>query len=129
MPNPNRDDYEDLPHRLRDPGADPEAAGIPESAEDLNPGVGLVDDPERESVPTEWPVVSTSYGTTAEEQLRGEGLERKLAREEPDVGRPGWHPDVDREDYRPAEEAAMHVEDEDSATALDDDVDDEEEEE
>ncbi len=126
MPNPNRDDYEDLPDRLRDPGADPEAAGIPESAEDLNPGVGLVDDPERESMPTEAPVVSTSFGTTADEQLQGEGLERKLAREEPDVGQPGWHPDVDLRDSRPAEEAAMHIEDEESAAALDDELDDEE---
>jgi hypothetical protein len=105
MPNPNADAYDDLPDRNRDPGADPESAGIPGIAEDLKPEG--VDDPERISVPTEVPVVSTSFGTTAEEQRQGEGLERKLAREEADVQESGARAPEDQA-VLPAEEAAVH---------------------
>lgn len=113
MPNPNLDAYEDLPERNRDPGADLDAEGIPDIASDQQPE--HVDDPERVSVPTEEPVVSTSWGTTAEEVEEGEGLERKLAREEPDVDGyaqlddGGGDPQDEPRDGRPAEEAAMRV--------------------
>lgn len=107
MPNPNRDEYEDLPERNRDPGISLEDAGIPETASDQQ--AEHVDDPEVEAVPTEEPVVSTSFGTTAEEVAEGEGLERKLAREEPDVGEPGYRAGGDDADSGPAEEAALHV--------------------
>lgn len=113
MPNPNRDAYEDLPERTRDPGAPAEAVGVPDYADDRQPGVDA--DLDEFVVPVEEPVVSTSYGTTAAEMEAGEGIERKLAREEPDVGAEdaeggGWDPvEDDPDDPRPAEEAAMRV--------------------
>ena len=86
-------------------------------------------------VPGDAPVAADEYGTTAEEQHRGEPLDTRLAREEPDVLPAGdetvgrlLHTDVDvdsldkeasevavevPEDHAglSAEEAAMHIED------------------
>jgi hypothetical protein len=109
MPNPNLDpdagEGMRTPDRNRDPGADPDGQGVPEVADDATPGAGEIPEPEVIAVPTEQPVASTSYGTTALEQAAGEPLETRLAHEEPD------HPERgDSRNVRPAEEAAMHVE-------------------
>ena len=105
MPETRADAYDDLPDRNRDPGVDPESAGIPDIAEDLKPPG--VDDPERISVPTDEPVASTAYGTTAEEQRQGESLDQKLAREEADIQEAGSRAPDDPATL-PAEEAAVH---------------------
>lgn len=107
MPNPNRDEYSDLPERTRDPGVDPEDVGVPEVADDLEYEQGEVPQPSKQPMPTEDPVAVTDYGTTAEEQRVGESLDRKLSRELPD--------DLDAQlaesdDATPAEQAAMHIE-------------------
>jgi hypothetical protein len=105
MTETRADAYDDLPDRNRDPGADPDSVGIPDIAEDLKPpGVA---DPEQVSVPTDEPVASTAYGTTAEEQSRGESIDQKLAREEADVSESGSRAPDDRANL-PAEQAAVH---------------------
>jgi hypothetical protein len=107
------DDLDDveLTEHTRDPGAPMEAVGVPEYAADQQPGPGdSGNDPEQFVVPVEEPVVSTSYGTTAAETAAGEGLERKLAREEPDIDSDSWDAAADDpDDPRPAEEAAIRV--------------------
>jgi len=74
-----------------EPVTDPEAEGLPGYADDDS-----FADPERDSsraadgpspaaLPTDRPLASTEFGTTAEEQREGEPLEGRLSREEPDV--------------------------------------------
>lgn len=89
--------------RTRDPGADLDAEGVP--ADDRTSALGEVPDPEIPAAPTDEPVGSTAFGTTELEQATGESLDRKLAREEPDVL------EVSAEDRTsPAEQAAVHIE-------------------
>lgn len=71
-----------MSERNRDPGAPLDGQGIPDTADDQTPERSRLPDPDRYPTPTEAPVVSTSFGTTAEEQAEGESLERKLTREE-----------------------------------------------
>jgi hypothetical protein len=109
MPNPTLGPDEGVGRRVserdRDSLADPDSVGIPEVVDDATPGSGNVPEPEVAAVPTEQPVATTSYGTTAWEQAEGEPLETRLAHEEPDRPELG-----DPRNVRPAEEAAMHVE-------------------
>ena len=86
----------------RDPGADLDSEGVP--ADDRTSGWGEVPDPEVPAAPTDVPVGSAEYGTTAMEQAAGEPFDVRLAREEPDE--PASAPE-DR--TGPAEEAAVHV--------------------
>ena len=72
----------------RDPGADLEALGMPDTAEDQVPGrAGEPSpvEPMRESAPVEAPAGSLEWGTTASEQAVGEPPDARLAREEPDT--------------------------------------------
>jgi hypothetical protein len=59
--------------------------GIPDVADDATPERGRVPDPQEAALPGERPQAVTDFGTTAEEQLAGEPLDRRLAREEPDL--------------------------------------------
>jgi hypothetical protein len=77
------------------PVSDPEIAGIPEYADDDSTAYDDVDSPREADGPDpaslprdrdEGPAVLDDVGTTPAEQLRGESLDRRLAREEPDVG-------------------------------------------
>jgi uncharacterized protein DUF5709 len=78
------------PKRVSDPAAD----GIPEYADDDSTAYDDVDSPRaadgRDPYPLprdrdEGPAAIDEYGTTPEEQRRGEPLDLRLAREEPDV--------------------------------------------
>ena len=74
-----------------EPVSDPEAEGIPGYADDdsfADPERGAsreADGPSPAALPTDRPLASTDFGTTANEQLEGEPLEDRLRREEPDV--------------------------------------------
>jgi Family of unknown function (DUF5709) len=86
-----------------EPVSDPAADGLPETADDdsyaddaqeaaRDPGGAQAPlPPDRE----DGPLALNDYGTTPEERLRGEPLDRRLAREQPDTGsrRPPEDPD------------------------------------
>jgi hypothetical protein len=59
--------------------------GIPEIADDATPERTRLPEPQEQPLPAERPVAVTDFGTTAREQGEGEWLDRKLAREQPDV--------------------------------------------
>jgi len=71
---------------------DPEASGLPETADDDSTAYDSVetgrwsDGPDPAALPGVGPGGSNRFGDTAEEQRQGEGLERRLRQEEPDVG-------------------------------------------
>lgn len=88
--------------RNRDPGADLDEHGIP--ADDQTAMGSEVPDPEHPAVPTDEPVGSLAYGTTAAEQAEGESLDAKLAREQPEQPPAG-----EQSSAPPAEEAAVQV--------------------
>lgn len=76
------------------PVSDPEVGGIPETADDDSTAWDDVestrwaDGPDPATLPLdrdEGPVAVDEFGTTAEEQRRGESLTQRLAREEPDA--------------------------------------------
>src|SRR5881394_616459 len=78
------------PRRVSDPAAD----GIPEYADDDSTAYDDVDSPRTADGPQPYPLPGDrddgpaaidEYGTTPEEQRRGEPLDLRLAREEPDV--------------------------------------------
>lgn len=61
-------------------------------------------------IPADSPMAVQAFGTTAEEQRRGESFDRRLAEEEPDAGeRPGREPGDEEEADVDAEDAAMRV--------------------
>jgi len=67
---------------VTDPGSPPQEAGVPVVEDDL----GRSDEPEepmRRSVPTDVPVASLDFGTTAQETAAGESHERRIERENP----------------------------------------------
>jgi len=86
-------------HR-RDPGSRFEDAGIPD-LQDGTPEQQQAEDPQELPLPGDAPNASVDWGTTAEEQLEGEPLDVRLAREEPDAaleeinGAPRRREDVD----------------------------------
>lgn len=67
-----------------DPGDDPEDVGVPPTGEDLRTSRGDAPEPMRRSVPTDTPVASLDFGTTAEEENAGETHGDRLERERPD---------------------------------------------
>jgi hypothetical protein len=76
------------------PVSDPAADGIPEYADDDSQAWDEVDSPRAADGPApaplppdrdDGPLAMDEYGTTANEQRRGEPLDLRLAREEPDV--------------------------------------------
>ena len=72
--------------------SDPEASGLPETADDDSTAYDAVDSPRWADGPDPaalagtGPGGSTRFGTTAEEQREGESLDRRLRQEEPDFG-------------------------------------------
>lgn len=66
--------------------SEPEREGIPDYADDASPERGRVPDPQEPALPGDQPQAVFEHGTTIDEQLEGESLDRRLAREEPDVG-------------------------------------------
>lgn len=82
-----------MPDERDDPGAAPDIAGVPETADDETPGSGEVPEPQREPMPGDRSVASDDFGTTAAETRHGEPLAGKLAREEAD---PAQAPEGDR---------------------------------
>ena len=69
----------------RDEGSRLEEEGIPD-LQDGTPEQQWAVDPQQMPVPAERPVASDEYGTTVDEQVQGESLDRRLDREVPDVG-------------------------------------------
>jgi hypothetical protein len=73
------------------PASDPEAEGLPATADDDSHAGGegdltrWADGPDPAALPADEPVAAGDFGTTAEEQLRGEPLDRRLWEEEPDT--------------------------------------------
>lgn len=124
-----------------DPASEFEAEGIPD-LEDGFPEQLWAEDPQRAPLPGDEPAAVDDFGTTAEEQRRGESLDGRLRREEPETtagedaeeqpaARPagriveadeGARPDTEKDAVAyeagpdaggfSAEEAAMRVEDE-----------------
>lgn len=83
--------------------AEPATNDDPTGVEEIDRGEPLI--------PADSPTAVQAFGTTAEEQRRGESLDRRLAEEEPDTGeRPRHGHDVaDEETDVDAEDAAMRV--------------------
>lgn len=69
----------------RDPGRHLEDEGVPD-LQDGAPEQRWAEDPQGMPAPGERPVGSAEYGTTVDEQVEGEPLGRRLARERPDTG-------------------------------------------
>jgi Family of unknown function (DUF5709) len=73
------------------PVSDPEAEGLPGTADDDSTAYDDVaspresDGPSPASLPTDHPMGVDRFGTTPEEQRRGSPLDQRLAQEEPDV--------------------------------------------
>ncbi|GAA4592778.1 hypothetical protein BJY16_000753 [Actinoplanes octamycinicus] len=71
---------------------DPEASGLPDTADDDSTAYDEVDSgrwadgPDPAALAGVGPGGSNRFGDTAEEQRQGEGLDRRLRQEEPDVG-------------------------------------------
>jgi hypothetical protein len=71
---------------------DPEASGLPDTADDDSTANDEVnsprwaDGPDPAALAGVGPGGSNRFGDTAEEQRQGEGLDRRLSQEEPDVG-------------------------------------------
>jgi hypothetical protein len=125
----------------QDPSSEFEAEGIPD-LQDGFPEQLWAEDPQRAPLPGDRPLAVDEFGTTAEEQRRGEPLDGRLRREEPEIepgddaeeqpaARPagriveadeGARPDTEKDAVAyeagpdaggfSAEEAAMRVEDE-----------------
>jgi hypothetical protein len=76
-----------MSHNAPEPAAEdtPGAPVVPEVADDNDPEDRAYPDPEQPALPADRPVGVDSYGTTAQEQLEGEPLDQKLARERPDT--------------------------------------------
>jgi hypothetical protein len=94
------------------PVSDPEADGIPEYADDDSTAWDDVESPRIADGPDPYPVPGDrddgpaaidEYGTTPEEQRRGEPLDLRLAREEPDISPDSVGADLrdDEDDTRP----------------------------
>src|SRR5688572_9548844 len=73
------------------PVSDPAAEGLPDTADDDSTAYDDVesgraaDGPDPAALPSDFPLAVDRFGTTAEEQRRGESLDDRLAQEEPDV--------------------------------------------
>ena len=98
------DDYE--------PEPDPAREGVPEF-DDIAPGKWETGDPQEGTYPPrDHAIAANAHGTTAAEELEGESLDEKLAREMPDVGDPRGpdHRDVELVGDSDAEEAEFQGE-------------------
>jgi hypothetical protein len=99
---------DDYPH----PVSEPAAAGLPDYADDDSTAYDDVrsgreaDGRDPAALPVtrdDGPVALDDFGTTAEEQRRGESLEGRLAREEPDIRPEDVEPDLASLDEEPVE--------------------------
>jgi hypothetical protein len=93
----------------RVPGDRPEDEGFPDTADDATPERRDVPDPQEMPLPGEYPVGVDEFGTTAEEELEGETLDQRLAREvhdeepiDPTIPRDEDEPDETVEDIEGA---------------------------
>ena len=80
---------------------DPESHGIPAYADDTSDAYDDANHPRFDNpaqLPADEPLAVDEFGTTAEEQRQGEGLDRRLAREEPDIPLAGGTSDPTVED-------------------------------
>ncbi len=68
----------------RDPGSSVDAEGVPDVADDSTPGSGAVDEPEVPVTPVEAPTAAEDYGTTEWEQTHPEGIDERVAQEQPE---------------------------------------------
>ncbi|NDL55911.1 hypothetical protein [Phytoactinopolyspora mesophila] len=102
----------------RDPGADLEAEGVPEVADESTTGKGEVPEPEEPIAPGETPTVRTAREMGQGPEHAPRGIEGHLAAEEPEH-LPDHGPGADFDDDEPhpddrtgsPEESALHVED------------------
>jgi hypothetical protein len=108
--------HDSYPRPINDPAAD----GIPEHADDDSTAYDDVDSPrvadglQSMALPgdrEDGPEILDDFGTTAAEQLHGESLDGRLAREEPDIGADDVWVDGDRRltDEATTEDAARQV--------------------
>src|SRR3954469_5199750 len=73
------------------PVSDPEAEGLPGTADDDSTAYDdvdtgrVADGPDPAALPAEHPLAVDKFGTTAEEQREGESLDYRLAQEQPDI--------------------------------------------
>jgi hypothetical protein len=101
-----------------------EEEGIPD-LQDGTPAQQQASDPQEMPLPGDRPVAVDDYGTTAEEQFRGESLDGRLGREEPDVGagapppEDSTRPTLDHAGRLVAPDAGAHPDDEPDAVADD----------
>ncbi|SDQ72861.1 DUF5709 domain-containing protein [Thermostaphylospora chromogena] len=101
-----------------DPHSRFEDEGIPD-LQDGTPQQQWAVDPQEASLPADHPVAVDEYGTTEDEQLRGEPLTDRLAREVPEekpefgaegpIGRPEAAPGGDRDSSALTEEGGLGV--------------------
>ncbi|CAN5665417.1 DUF5709 domain-containing protein [soil metagenome] len=91
-----------MTERLPEPDEQISGEGIPDTADDASPERDRLVDPEEPALPAEDPVAVTDFGTTADEQLHGESIDGKLAREEPEPREDPLRPrDVDEPSDEP----------------------------
>jgi hypothetical protein len=82
-------------------GSRPEDEGFPDTADDATPERRDLPDPEEMPLPGEEPVGVNQFGTTAEEEVEGETLDMRLARELPDEQ--PFDPTIPRDEDEPDE--------------------------
>lgn len=101
--------------------SDPEASGLPDTADDDSTAYDEVnsprwsDGPDPAALAGVGPGGANRFGDTAEEQRQGESLDQRLSQEEPDVG-------AEREQVRPARDPYDETVDDPEQRAFDRDV-------
>jgi hypothetical protein len=105
--------------REQDAGSRFEEEGIPDLQEGT-PEQQWSGDPQEAPLPGDEPVAADEYGTTVDEQARGEPLDLRLSREEPDLAGRGEDPDdVPANLYEPTREHAGRLVDPDEGAHTD----------
>lgn len=109
-------------HNLPRPAPEVSEDGIP-SVEEITEDVLLTGDPlEGDMPPLDRPQAVKDWGTTASEQLGGEPLDVRLARQEPDVGMAEAY--ADRQFLEPGADAGLTDTEADSIGEADTDLED-----
>lgn len=110
-----------------DPRSRFEDEGIPD-LQDGTPQQQWAEDPQELPLPGEEPAATEEYGTTADEQLEGESLDGKLARErpepepeadDPDAAYPAWSTPADPAGRLVEEDEGAHPDLEKDSVAYD----------
>ncbi|RAY11167.1 hypothetical protein DPM19_32205 [Actinomadura craniellae] len=111
----------------RDPRSRLEDEGVPD-LQDGTPEQAWAEDPQEMPLPGDEPVAVDEYGTTAEEQLAGEPLDLRLAREQPEptvsdddpeLAWPRWQDEGEAAGRLVAEDEGAHPDREKDAVAND----------